>query len=143
MLFLFGPGTPVWEIAEYRGALYDWHIATTPDQLAGAIRASGYRFLFAPPTDYLKIWHRRWASKLRERAPELLTRLLLGRRGGVPYRVVRIVHWSGAPDVIVYDLAQPAEVGTSHETESPPPGLAPPAEFEEPKREAPEERSSR
>ncbi len=143
LLFLFGPGTPVWEIAEYRGALYDWHIATTPDQLAGAIRASGYRFLFAPPTDYLKIWHRRWASKLRERAPELLTRLLLGRRGGVPYRVVRTVHWSGAPDVIVYDLAQPAEVGTSHETESPPPGLAPPAEFEEPKREAPEERSSR
>jgi hypothetical protein len=109
LLFLFGPGTPVWEIAEYRGALYDWHMAATTDQLASVIRASGYRLLFAPPTDYLRDWHRRWASKLAERAPELLTRLLLRKKGGVPYRVVWIVHWSGAPDVIVYDLTQPAE----------------------------------
>jgi hypothetical protein len=109
LLFVFGPGTPLWEMADYRGGLYDWHMAATPEQLAREIRASGHRLLFAPGTGYLEDWHRTWASKLAERAPEWLTRLLLGEKGVVPYRVVWNIHWRDGADVIVYDLTQPTE----------------------------------
>jgi hypothetical protein len=113
-LFVFGPGTPLWEMAEYRGGLYDWHTAATPEQLERVIRASGRRLLFAPDRVYLEDWHRNWAAKLAKRAPEWLTRVLLGEAGSVPYRLVWSVHGpEGAEHLMVYDLAQPPEAGAA------------------------------